>query len=299
MPSATTKAARRSAGPCSRVRAQASEPMNAGLLLHRPAEVGLDRVSVLGQLVAVEAVVDLQPQGVASPQPRRGRACDNELLPEGRGLVRGDENLDPVLAGVAGPADEGIAGAEVEVGGVEPGRQLPLRDRADDPPRLRPLDCEHRVVVDPVVNVRVEVVGVAPEPLEVALVVGRVGDGEEVVVAESVGEEVVEDAAVLAAEARVLGAADLDPRHVIRQQPLQQLGRLWALGLDLSHVGDVEDAASITHRQVLLLDPLVLNRHLPAGERDQLRPGLQVGLVQRGPPQRPGLHARDPSERFA
>ena len=126
---------------------------------------------------------------------------------------------------------------------MEPGGQLPLRHRADDPPRLRPLDGEHRVVGDPVLDVGVEAVGVLAEPVEVALVVGRVGDGQVVVVAEPVGEEVVEDAAVLAAEARVLGAPDLELRRRRSTAAAAATRRLWALGLDLAHVGDVEDAA--------------------------------------------------------
>jgi hypothetical protein len=48
-----------------------------------------------------------------------------------------------------------------------------------------------------------------------------VRDGQEPIVAEPVGEEVVKDAAVLAAEHGVLRAADVDLRDVVREQPLE------------------------------------------------------------------------------
>ena len=97
------------------------------------------------------------------------------------------------------------------------------------------------------------------KPVQVALVVGGVGDRQVALVAEPVGEEVVEDAAVLAAEDRVLGAADLELRDVVGEQPLQQLERPRPHGLDLAHVRDVEDPAAGAHREVLGAHALVLS----------------------------------------
>ena len=102
--------------------------------------------------------------------------------------------------------------------------------------------------------------------------VGGVGDDQVAVAAEPVGEEVVEDAAVLVAEARVLGAADLDLGDVVGEHPLQERERARPLDLDLAHVRDVEHPGVGPHRRVLLADPLVGDRHLPAGEGNELRP---------------------------
>ena len=63
------------------------------------------------------------------------------------------------------------------------------------------------------------------EPGEVPLVVGGVCDGQVAVVGEPVGEQVVEDPAVIAAEHRVLRAADLELRDVVGEQPLEQVER--------------------------------------------------------------------------
>ena len=57
------------------------------------------------------------------------------------------------------------------------------------------------------------------------------------------------------------------------------------LDLDLAHVGDVEHPGVRAHRRVLLADPLVRDRHLPAGERHQLRAELDVLLVERSAPE--------------
>ena len=66
--------------------------------------------------------------------------------------------------------------------------------------------------------------------------------------AEPVGEEVVEHAAVLAAEHRVLGAALGDLRHVVREQALEERLGVRAARLDLAHVRDVEDARAACAR---------------------------------------------------
>ena len=120
------------------------------------------------------------------------------------------------------------------------------------------------------------------EPREVLLVVGRVGDRQVAVLAELVGEEVVQDAPVLLGEDAVLGAVVGDLRDVVGEDPLQERLRIGAGGLDLAHVADVEDPRVAADVEVLLLDRCVLHRHLPAGEGHQLRPGRDMPVVQRG-----------------
>ena len=52
-----------------------------------------------------------------------------------------------------------------------------------------------------------------------------------------------------------------------------------------AHVGDIEDAGMGADRDVLLLDSVVLDRHLPAGEGNHLGASLEVSLVKRSPAQ--------------
>ena len=58
--------------------------------------------------------------------------------------------------------------------------------------------------------------------------VGGVGDDQEVLGGEAVGEEVVEDAAMLVAQARVLGSPDRESRNIVGEDALQELGRFGA-----------------------------------------------------------------------
>ena len=63
---------------------------------------------------------------------------------------------------------------------------------------------------------------------------------------------------------------------------MQELGRLGAARLHLSHVRDVEHAGAPAHGQMLLADALVLDRHLPAGKRDEPRPSVPMLRVEGG-----------------
>ncbi len=61
----------------------------------------------------------------------------------------------------------------------------------------------------------------------------------------------------------------------------------------LAHVRGVEEAGRGAHGPVLLGDARVLDGHLPAGEGDELAPGVLVLFVQRGAQKRLGhRHAR-------
>jgi hypothetical protein len=159
------------------------------------------------------------------------------------------------------------------------------------------LNGDHRVVVQAVVDGDVVVPCLAPHPGEVALVVRGVGDGQEAV-AVAVREEVVEHAAVLAAEHRVLRAVDRDPGHIVGEHALEEGLGVGTGGLDLAHVRDVEHTDTLADGHVLLADARVLDRHLPAGEWDEPGPSRHVAVVKRGALQRLGTggHAgADPS----
>ena len=58
------------------------------------------------------------------------------------------------------------------------------------------------------------------------------------------------------------------------------------LDVDLAHVRHVEDAGVGADGPVLLDHPLVLDGHLPAGERDKARAECDVAVVERRSEQR-------------
>ena len=118
-----------------------------------------------------------------------------------------DEELHAVLARVAGAAYEHGHVGHRTLAAVHPGREVAVGKPRDDARGVRALDGQHREVPCPVDDIDVEFGGLRLEPGEVLLVVGSVRDREERRLGEPVGEQVVENAAVLAAHHAVLGAA--------------------------------------------------------------------------------------------
>ena len=194
------------------------------LLLAAPAEAGLDRVAVRPHVVAVQVEADLEPKRVAGAETAGGHTGGEQLPPELGRVVGSDEDLDPVLAGVAGAADERAGAGDVERRRPHPGREIGRRQAGDGRACLRSLDGDHREVGSEVDDLDVEWLGELTEAGQVRLVVGGVGDGQErhVPALEPVAEEVVEDAAVVGAEARVLGAADGELRDVVADHVLEE-----------------------------------------------------------------------------
>ena len=125
-------------------------------LLAGPAEPGLDRVALGRELVAVQREADLEPQGVAGAEPAGDDAGFDQLLPDRRRDLGVDQQLDPVLAGVAGAAGERRPAADLDRGDVHPRRQLDPQRALEDAAGVRALDGEHRVAVGDVADGDVE-----------------------------------------------------------------------------------------------------------------------------------------------
>src|ERR1700752_127872 len=83
----------------------------ARVLLAAPPEPGLDRPARLHQVVAVEVEADLQAQRVARPEPGRLRATLSHRVPPPYRVLAAKDQLDALLSGVAGAADQDVRGA--------------------------------------------------------------------------------------------------------------------------------------------------------------------------------------------
>ncbi len=260
----------------------ADEP---GLLLAAPAEARFDRVALRTQLVAVQRITDLQPQRVAGAEPAGDDAGVQQLCPDRRRDLGVDQQLDPVLAGVAGAADQGRATADLGVRDVEAIRQRDPQRRSENRPSVRPLNGKHRVAIGNVTNDHVKSPALPSKPSQIALVIGRVGDDQVAVATEPVSEEVVEDTTALPAKARVLGTADRDLGDVIREHPLKERQGSRSLNLNLPHMRHIEHPDMPAHRRVLLPNPLISNGHLPTSKRNNFRPKLNMLLVERSAPE--------------
>ena len=212
-----------------------------------------------------------------------GRPASIRRGPEALGPAGGDVELEAVLAGVAGARDDGGHARH------RPADEVVVRDAghvaigqaAHQRLRLRPLHREQRGLVAHVLPLRAAD-AVRGDPRPVLVDVGGVDHEHVVVVGQPVHRQVVHDAAFRVAEGRVLDLADLEGPRVVGAQALDRGERVGAAHLELAHVADVEEADRAAHRAVLLDDPAVLHRHVPAAEGNHLRARLDVNVAERG-----------------
>src|SRR5436190_14033231 len=101
----------------------ADEP---GALLAAPAKPGLDGASAFAQLVAVEAEADLEPERVARAEA--GGRCPRvyQRVPHPGSGSGVEQQLEAVLAGVAGSAHQHRNAGHVALTAVHPRRQPPV-----------------------------------------------------------------------------------------------------------------------------------------------------------------------------
>ena len=261
----------------------------AGLVeLDRTAEARVVRRRLGGQLVAVQRHAGLKAQRVARGQPAGPQVVAARLghrLPDRHGVARGDEQLEAVLAGVAGPRDQRVdpgdrAGQDrvvLQVGerGVgEPGQDLL---------RLRSLDGDQRVRVGPVVDGRlVEPLGPLDQLGEHGPSVRGVGHDQISLGRQPVDDQVVQHAAVGVADHRVARPADRERRQVPDERVVERGAGLRPGEEDLPHVGQVEQSRARTDGLVLGGLTAVAQRHQVAGELGDGGAEVVVDVVEWG-----------------
>ncbi len=146
---------------------------------------------------------------------------------------------------------------------------------------LGPLDGNHREFV--VLGHRdLEARGLPLEPGQALVAGGRVDHHAEPLRFHEVGDQVVDNPAVLVEHAAVQRfPVLLQAAHVVGQEPQQEIPRLGAADVDHGHVRDVEHARGGAHLVVLVDLRPVVDRQGPADEVDHARPGGQVCSVKR------------------
>ena len=236
---------------------------------------------VLVHVVAVQTIGDLEPQRVARAEAAGCRTFGHQRVPQLARAAGGDEDLESVLAGVAGSRDDaaGDAGhgriAEVVVREVDHFR---LAELVDERGRLRSLDGDLRPVVGALLDPRA--FRVILHPGEVFFAPAGVDTDEQAGGRIPVDDDVVDHAALLVAERAVLRLAVGALREIVRHQPLGGFERSRAIDGHLAHVADVEDADPLADGGVLLEDTLVLHRHVPTGELDDASSGREMRFIQ-------------------
>ena len=249
----------------------------------RPCQSGFDRVAIARKIVAIQVEADLQAQRVARGKPGRLCSGDQQLFPYSGRVIRRKQQLHPVFAGVAGSTNQCLVSANRTFRCGHARWQRVGGQLGQDRACLGTLHRDHRVFICAVDDVHVEVAGVLREPLEIDLVVRRVGHRQIALRRQAVSEEIIDHSPVRQAEQGVLSSANGDLRHVVADEVLQELSRLRAGRFNLPHVRDVEDSGVQPNVLVLRADPLrILHRHLPAGEVDDLGSSGDVLRVKAG-----------------
>ena len=228
------------------------------------------------------------PHGTGGePSPASDASSASQRAGAGRPV---DEQLEPVLAGVAGARHERVDPGDLpRCRGVGPeGGEVDVGERGQHVGGTRALHGDERRLERRIV----ELGRPTSEPLAQLVRhdrrVARVRDHEERLVTGPVDDEVVDDAPVRRADERVLGAADVEPSRVVRQSGRERRSRVRALDAELAHVREVEESDGRPHRDVLVDDAAVPDRHLPAPERREASARGDVALVQGGPGRRLG-----------
>lgn len=267
-----------------------SPPDEVALLLelHHPAQTGVERRQRGRQLVAVQRHARLQaervPAGQTARDQPRGLARPGQCLPQPDGVLRLHEQLEAVLAGVAGARDQrrDAGDRSGQTGVVLQAVQIGVGERREDARGLGALHGEQRVGVPVVAHLGVEPGRPLGQRVQDDLGVGGVGDDHVLGLFEPIDDQVVQDAAVLAADHGVARPARLHGADVADQREVQQLGRLRAGDGDLTHVRQVEETGAGAHRDVLLALGAVAQRHVPAGEVGHRRAQRAMRGIERG-----------------
>ena len=161
--------------------------------------------------------------------------------------------------------------------------------RLQDVPGHRSLQREQRVP-----RARVHRDGVTKasdllgDPVEVFHDVRRVDDQHEVLVRQLVRQHIVDERALRRRQRRILNLVNRELRHIVRRDVLDGRDRIGARDLDLPHVADIEQSGTGPDGHVLVGNPGVFDRHVPAAERDHSRPEGSVARIERSLLERAG-----------
>src|SRR5262245_21355607 len=273
-----------------RLRARALPAVEAGLLkLPYPADPGLERRRLGIHVGAAERQPGFEPQGVASCEPARQPAmppdCRQDGVPDRARLAGRDEELEAVLAGVAGPGHESADAGDGRFADGERAErgQIEWRQRPERVLGFGTLERQQRELGAAVLEDDVD--GRAGgDPREIRLRRGGIHDQEKAIAVEAEHDQVVHDASSLVAQHRILSVARAEPADVVHGELLAQRLRSRSPQLDLAHLAHGEEPASRPDRAVLVEWTRVRHRHVPAGKLDDARAELAVRIEQNGAP---------------
>ncbi len=248
--------------------------------------------------MAVQRQAGLETQRVAGAEADGRGASGDERVPEGRPLLRVDEELEADgLAGVAGAADARLDGerlAAVRIGHAQGrdaelvaerlGQAAGLDEPGEDVPRLLALQGQHRDLAGLVGELHVGEPGeVVVEVFPVLHPVGGIDHQKVRGLLEAVEVGIVHGAARGRGHDGVLRLQRIERLGVVGEHVLEEGHGAGAAEDEAPHVTDVEEARPAARGQMLGDDARgVLHRHVPAAEVDHAGAERHVTIVKRG-----------------
>lgn len=229
----------------------------------------------------------LEAQGVARSEAARDEAVGltdlQGLRPERGGLVGGEDDLEAVLAGVAGAgkrelAERAVGHAVLVV--LELGRLREVECQHDGL-GIRPLNREHGELVRLVVDGGIQPLRAGLEEGDVLVPVAGVHHEQERVLL-AADQDVVLDAPGVIADQGVAGAAHRELGAVEGEGPVGHLIAVGAAESHAPHVGQVEEAGSLANGMVFGRDVRVADRHVVAREGHHSRTGVAMDRMKGG-----------------
>ena len=240
-----------------------------------PVQVRFDRGRGLVDVVAVEAHARFEAEGVARAEAARddvdGLARLEQREPHLVGLRGRDEDLEAVLAGVAGARDGRADVGDFPV--AEPvvlqAREVDAGKRLEHVHRFGTLHGDERIARARVDGDRVaDTLDVLGDPCVVPGDIAGVDHQQKMRRAEAVDQQVIDERALRRQQTGVLRLSDGELRRVVGRDALDRGERVLAGDLDLAHMADVEDSSAVADGGMFVREAAVLDRHVPSAERD-------------------------------
>ena len=250
------------------------------------AKARLCRDDIEAQLVAIKGHAGFETERVAAREPAR---LDVLAANASNGLPRlhtqGVRNVDfeAVLARVTGAGKKdllALVGSRKNAVVLESIESIEIHldafafsKAAHDFRGFRALNRNERDLLTAIGDLDVETLGAFLESGGVDETISRVRDGEEAILCEAVDDQVIDDAAFLAQQERVLRAPHLKRTDLARKRIVKRFASLWARKEHLAHVREIELAGALAHGGVLGEIRGVAHGHIPArkiGERGAL-----------------------------
>jgi len=119
------------------------------------------------------------------------------------------------------------------------------------------------------------------QPREIFLDLRGIDDEQKFRLADSIKNQIINDAAVIIEEKSVLPLTDVQLRYIISQHGIEPVARAISRDDELPHMRNIEHSDGVSDGLMFIHNAAVLHRHEPAAEWDHSRTEPHVFLVKR------------------